>query len=151
MMHRIRRDLVVALMASVVTLAGVALAGQAKPEIMGSTTWDWTALKATPNAYGEVRSVVRRPTATLDELEMHITTLKPGETSHAPHQHPNEELVIVKEGTVEVLNNGELKRLGVGSIIFQGSNQLHGIRNVGTTPATYHVVNWKSPGAASAK
>lgn len=29
------------------------------------------------------------------------------ETSHAPHQHANEELVIIREGTVDVLVNGE--------------------------------------------
>ena len=96
--------------------------------------------------YGVVRQVVRSPTATLDELEIHITTLNPGQTSHAPHQHPNEELLIVKEGTVEALVNGEWKKLGVGSVIFQATNQLHGIRNVGSGPATYHVVNWSSPG-----
>ena len=45
---------------------------------------------------------MQQPTATLDELEIHITTLNKGETPHAPHQHPDEELVIVKEGTVEV-------------------------------------------------
>jgi len=139
-----RRDLAVAAIASVVTLAGVGLAGQAKPEVMGSMVFDWTTMTATPNNYGEVRQVVRRPTVTLDELEMHITTLKAGETSHAPHKHPNEELVIIREGTVEVLVNGELKRVGSGSIVFQASNQLHNIRNVGTTPATYHVVNWKT-------
>ena len=84
--------------------------------------------------------------ATLDELEMHVTTLNPGQTSHAPHKHPNEELVIVREGTVEVLVQGEWKRLGPGSGIFNASNELHGLRNVGTTPTTYHVVNWTSPG-----
>ena len=93
---------------------------------------------------GAVRQVVRAPTATLDELEIHITTLKPGEASHPPHQHPNEELLIVKEGTVEALVAGEWKRLGVGSVIFQASNQPHAIRNAGEGPATYHVVNWKS-------
>jgi XRE family transcriptional regulator, regulator of sulfur utilization len=47
---------------------------------------------------------------------------------------------------VETLSLGEWKRLGPGSIIFNASNELHGIRNVGTGPATYHVVNWTSPG-----
>ena len=88
--------------------------------------------------------MVRAPTATLAELEMHITTLNAGQTSHPPHQHPNEELIIVREGTVEALVNGEWKRLGPGSIIFQATNQPHAIRNAGEGPTTYHVVNWKS-------
>jgi hypothetical protein len=29
-----------------------------------------------------------------------------------------------------------------GSVIFNASNSLHGIRNVGTIPAVYHVINW---------
>jgi len=98
-----------------------------------------------------VRAVVRAPTPTLEELEMHITTLNAGQTSHAPHQHPNEELIILREGTVEALVHGEWKRLGPGSIIFQASNELHGIRNVGTSPATYHVVNWKTTATPAAK
>jgi quercetin dioxygenase-like cupin family protein len=101
-------------------------------------------MKDTPSDVGSVRSVVRARTPTLDELEMHITTLKAGLASHAPHQHPNEELIIVREGTVEVLNAGTWKRLGPGSIIFNASNELHGLKNVGTTPAVYHVINWKT-------
>jgi quercetin dioxygenase-like cupin family protein len=80
---------------------------------------------------------------TLAELEMHVTTLNAGQTSHAPHQHANEELIILKEGTLETLSLGEWKRVGPGSIIFNASNDLHGVRNVGTGSATYHVVNWK--------
>jgi quercetin dioxygenase-like cupin family protein len=94
---------------------------------------------------------VQRPTATLDELEIHITTLKPGLASHAPHQHPNEEMLVVREGTVEALVNGELKRVGPGSIIFQASNQLHNVKNVGDTPATYHVINWKTAATPKAQ
>lgn len=147
-----RRDLIVAAMAASLTLAVVAAARvSAAPDVMSSTVFDWNNLAATPNKTGAVRRVVQRPTATLDELEIHITTLNPGETPHAPHQHPDEELLIVKEGTVESLNNGELKRLGPGSIIFQAANQLHAIKNVGTVPATYHVIKWNSPGMLKAK
>ena len=140
-----RRDIVVALVGAGMTMAGWT-AADARRAVMGSTVFDWNTLTAQPNKTGAVRKVVQQPTATLDELEMHITTLNPGLSSHAPHQHPDEELLIIKEGTVESLVNGELKRVGPGSIVFQASNQMHGIRNVGDVPATYHVIRWNSPG-----
>ena len=148
-----RRDLLVASIAVLLTLTGVA-AMQPKPAPLGSQVWDWKDMVAKPNAVGEVRTIVRAPTLTLDELEIHITTLKPGVESHPPHQHPNEEMLIVREGTVEALVDGQLKRVGPGSIIFQASNHLHNIKNVGDTPATYHVINWKTaatPAATPAK
>jgi len=113
---------------------------------MGSAVFDWNTVPAKQTPVGSVRSFFKTPTATLDQLEVHVTTLNPGMASHPPHKHPNEELVIVKEGTVEVLVNGEWKRVGPGSVVFNASNQLHGLRNVGTRPATYHVINWSSPG-----
>ena len=51
-----------------------------------------------------------------------------------------------KEGTVEALVNGDWVKLGAGSVIFQASCIDHAIRNVGETPATYHVIKWNSPG-----
>lgn len=140
-----RRDVTIAVCASIVSLVAAAGLRAAAP-VMGSRIFDWNALEAKPNKTGTVRTVVREPTATLDELEMHITTLNKGESPHAPHQHPDEELVIIKEGTVESLVNGELKRVGPGSIIFQAANQMHSIRNVGDGPAVYHVIKWNSPG-----
>jgi XRE family transcriptional regulator, regulator of sulfur utilization len=140
-----RRDVIVAAIAVCGTL-GVVTAAQQPAEIMHSTVFDWNTMTDKANDYGSVRSVVRRPTATLDELEMHITTLKAGQTSHAPHKHLNEELIILREGTLETLSQGVWKRVGPGSIIFNASDELHGVKNVGTTPAVYHVVNWRSPG-----
>jgi quercetin dioxygenase-like cupin family protein len=91
---------------------------------------------------------MRGRTATLDELEIHATTLNPGQTSHAPHKHPNEELVILASGKLEAMSNGNTRQLGPGSVIFNASNQLHSVRNVGDVPATYHVINWTSSGRA---
>jgi quercetin dioxygenase-like cupin family protein len=139
------RDVVV----SALTLAvafGVQAAARQEGAVMGSTAFEWTKLQPRATKVGEVRDVVRRPTATLDELECHITTLRPGETPHAPHRHPDEEIIVIKEGTVESLLGDRTERLGPGSVIFQASNQLHSIKNVGTTPATYHVIKWNSPG-----
>jgi quercetin dioxygenase-like cupin family protein len=137
-----RRDLLVALIAIVCTAGAFALANQTP--VMGSAVFDWNSIPAKPTEVGSVRSFFKARTATLDELEIHVTTLLPGKASHPPHRHPNEELIIVMQGTVETLSNGEWKRVGPGSVIFNASNQLHGLRNVGTGDAVYHVINWKS-------
>ena len=144
-----RRDLLVALIAVACTAAAFALAGHAP--VMGSSVFDWNSISAKPTEVGSVRSFFKARTATLDELEMHVTTLEAGKTSHPPHRHPNEELIIVMQGTVETLSNGEWKRVGPGSVIFNASNQLHGLRNVGAGEAIYHVINWKSAATPEAQ
>lgn len=122
------------------------VAAQADKPPMGSTIIEWGAVAVKEQKTGARRQFFQAPTATLDELEGHATTINPGESPHAPHRHPEEELMILKEGTVEALVGGETKRVGPGSVIFQASGDLHGLRNVGEKPATYHVFRWKSPG-----
>ena len=139
-----RRDIVVALTAVLLTLSVVAATGQTS--VMQSTVFDWNSIAVKQTDVGSVRQFFKTPTITLDELECHVTTLNPGVSSHAPHKHPNEELIIIREGNVELLSNGEWKKAGPGSVVFNASNQMHALKNVGTTPAVYHVINWKSPG-----
>ena len=140
-----RRDSIVALITAMATFGVITLAQSDKP-IMGSSVFDWNSIEVKPTKVGSTRKFFQAPTATLDELECHVTTLNPGESPHPPHKHPDEEVIIIKEGTVESLVNGQTKRVGPGSVIFQASNQMHGIRNVGNTPAVYHVFRWNSPG-----
>ena len=137
-----RRDIWVALAAMAVTAGGIALADRAPA--MGSTALEWTSVAAKATAYGSVKQFFRQRTATVEELEVHMTTLDPGQSPHPPHRHPNEELILINQGTLETLSNGEWRRVGPGSVIFNGSNELHGIRNVGADKAIYHVVNFKT-------
>jgi quercetin dioxygenase-like cupin family protein len=139
----IKRDLLVASIAAGLTLTCVSLADEAG-KILDSTAWKWEDIASRKTDVGEYRHVVRQPTRTLTELEMHITTLKPHTSSHAPHTHPNEEMVIVKEGTLQAHVNGKEIVLGPGSVLFFASMQPHAVQNIGDTPATYHVINWKS-------
>ena len=139
-----RRDLTIVALSVTATLSVTAIAASKAP-VMGSMAIDWQSVPVKQEEVRAVRQFMQAPTATLDELELHVTTLKPGTTSHAPHKHANEELVIIKEGTVEVLVDGQLKRVGPGSVVFNASNQMHSLRNVGDGPATYHVINWKTP------
>jgi quercetin dioxygenase-like cupin family protein len=140
-----RKNFSLILIAALTTAGLMLLAQPAKP-IMGSGIYNWNDIAVVKTRTGERRQFFQSPTATLDELECHVTTLNKGETAHAPHQHFEEELVIVKDGTLEILMNGEWKRCGPGSVVFHASNVLHGMRNVGDGTATYHIIKWVSPG-----
>ncbi len=120
----------------------------AQKSVQKSTVYDWSTADTKPNDWGRVRQVMRTPTPTLDELEIHISTLNPGKSPHAPHQHQHEELLIIKDGTLETYQSGATRRVGPGGIIFQASNELHNVTNFGQTPATYFVIGWTVPGAA---
>ena len=111
-------------------------------QLMSPVVFDWNTINAVSTKTGERRQFFNSATPTLDNLECHVSSLNVGETAHPPHKHPEDEMLIVKEGTVEVLVNGELKRVGPGSVIFQAANQLHNIKNVGNTTATYFAIKW---------
>jgi quercetin dioxygenase-like cupin family protein len=138
---------VAALVVSVASLSSIATTLAQKP-IQRSTVFAWDTA-STPNDWGAVRRVVRAPTPTLEELEIHVSTLDAGKSPHAPHKHEYEEILIVKEGTLETFQSGTKRRVGPGGIIFQASNELHNVTNVGTSPATYFVIEWTIPHAPS--
>ncbi|HUB29397.1 MAG TPA: cupin domain-containing protein [Terracidiphilus sp.] len=119
--------------------------------ILGPTVFEWEDMKPRKTATGEVRSLYKGPTATVDQLEMHVTTLNPGMEPHPPHRHINEELIILREGECETLSDGKWVKVTPGSVVFNASNSLHGFRNVGAIPAVYHVINWSPNKSVAAK
>ena len=110
------------------------------PGKLPSTVFNWDTLVVQPTKVGSRRDIVNSPTVTCTNFECHVTTLNPGEVPHASHRHPDEEIVVVKEGVMEVTINGVTNRGGPGSIFFYASNDEHGMKNVGGTTATYHVI-----------
>ncbi len=140
-----RKETTLVLFTAFVTVGIVVLAQPVKP-VMGSAVFDWNKIEVKATKSGERRQFFQAPTATLAELECHVTTLNPGATAHAPHQHPEEELIVVKEGLLEVVQGDATNRVGVGSVIFHASNIRHGMRNAGEGVASYHVFKWAAPG-----
>jgi quercetin dioxygenase-like cupin family protein len=143
-MLKIRRP---ALLLASPLFGGALLAGASAADApLRSTAFSWEEIQAKPSPNGRSRSMVRAATATLDELEIHVTTLPPGQASHAPHTHPEEEVIIIKEGRVEAFQAGVTRVVGPGAVLFMASGEPHAVKNVGDTPATYHVMQWFSPG-----
>lgn len=137
-----RRDFVVAAAAILTTATVMAIAQSATKPVMHSAVFHWAGLKVTPTQFGERRSVFDAPTPTLSNFECHITTLNPGEAPHPPHRHADEEMMIVKEGTLAALQGDQTNIVEAGGIIFEASNELHGLRNVGTNRAAYYVIKY---------
>jgi len=126
-------------------LASVLLAPavQTQEARLVSSVIGWVEIQSKPRPNGRSWQVVQAPTATLAELESHVTALGPGDVPHPPHRHAAEEVLLVKEGTLEVTIEGVAKRIGPGGFAFLAANDLHGWRNVGETRALYFVIQWK--------
>lgn len=137
-----RRDLTIGSISLFLGIAVMALAQSAAKPLMLSSVFNWADLKVSPTKAGERRAVFDASTPALANLECHITTLNPGMAPHQSHRHPEEELMIVKEGTLETMQEGRTNIITTGGIIFQASNEFHGLRNIGTNPATYFVIKF---------
>ena len=73
-------------------------------------------------------------------VDLHETELAPGAAPHAAHRHEHEEIVMVREGTLEITIEGKVTIAGPGSVAYAASNDLHGWKNVGATKAHYFVI-----------
>ncbi len=80
-------------------------------------------------------------------LEAHETVLAPGVEPHPPHSHEHEEIIIVVEGTIEVSVDGSKETAETGSVIYYEPNRSHNLRNVGTTPCRYYVIELRGRNA----
>jgi mannose-6-phosphate isomerase-like protein (cupin superfamily) len=112
----------------------------AATEIGGSETFRYEDLPVRPNGPGSSRQMLRTRTHSGYRLEIHETELPGGTAPHPPHQHVHEELMLIREGTMDVTIAGKTTQLGPGSCVYIASNQMHGWRNAGTGVARYFVL-----------
>ena len=89
---------------------------------------------------GNSRAVFDGLTHTGYHIDLHETELPPGMAPHAPHRHAHEEIIMIREGTLEATIEGKSSTVGPGGVIYAASNDLHGMKNVGTTTAQYFVI-----------
>jgi|SRR5579875_910596 len=117
-------------------------AGNGLP-VLGSEAFPFDELPVRTNASGTMKSraVFNGITTRGQHLTMHISELAPGQSPHPPASQPHEEIIIVREGTLEVTLNGKKSVLGPGSIVYSAYNSYNGWKNVGATTAQYYVIS----------
>lgn len=113
-----------------------AAAAQGQRRVQSSNTWRFEDLPVR----GKTRPVFQGATHTGFEIELHETELAPGDAPHPPHQHVHEEIMMVREGLMEVTISGKVSRLGPGSVAYVASQEHHGWKNVGSGRAHYFVL-----------
>jgi quercetin dioxygenase-like cupin family protein len=83
----------------------------------------------------ETRTVLDGETADLARLHAHVSILRP-DAGYAPHADRHDVAMIVLDGAIET--GGE--RLGRNGVAFFAAGEPHGVRNVGSDPAVYLVL-----------
>jgi mannose-6-phosphate isomerase-like protein (cupin superfamily) len=71
-----------------------------------------------------------------------MCVLDPGSSPHPPHQHPEEEFMIVASGTGEIECAGTITKVGPGAMMYCAGQTIHGITNTGKLPMTFYWSKW---------
>ena len=99
--------------------------------------------KLTHQSFGDVRIYFDGSTGQLHALTVGSVALKPGMEPHPPHQHPEEEIMLVTEGAGSILVEAETHPVGPGSMMFCAGGQRHGIK-AGPQGLTFYYYKWKA-------
>ena len=77
-----------------------------------------------------------------------VAVIKPGREIHPPHEHAEEEYLMVTEGSGTWHLDGRDTPAQAGDMLYARPWDVHGIRNTGTTPLTFVVWKWNNKGVA---
>jgi quercetin dioxygenase-like cupin family protein len=100
--------------------------------------------KLTKEPFGDLLIYFDGSTDQLKTVTAGSLRLNPGATPHPPHQHPEEEFLVVTEGTGEISVEGKVTLVGPGAMMYCAANRLHGIVNTGKTPLLFYFYKWRA-------
>jgi quercetin dioxygenase-like cupin family protein len=92
--------------------------------------------------FGDLRVFLEGPTEQLKGLTVGNLALKPGQTPHPPHRHPEEEILIITAGNGEIFLEGKTTKVASGDMMYAESNRLHGITASTDAPMTFYYFKW---------
>lgn len=96
----------------------------------------------THEPFGDVTGYFEAKTEQLKNMIAGSIVLKPGEEPHPPHQHPEEEFMLIAEGHGEIAVDGQTNQVSPGSLMYCEGNAVHGIKNTGSTPMRFYYFKW---------
>lgn len=139
-MHN-RRELIFAALPAMSALAGAATG---KPAKLPNVVLDPKHAKLDRQPFGDLHVYFDGPTDQLQAMTAGSLLLKAGMEPHPPHQHPEEEIMVITEGNGEIVVEGKTSKVGPGAMMYCAANKLHGIKNTGSTPLMFYFYKWKA-------
>lgn len=132
-----RRDLLQ--LGALSAFAGFAFADNKLPD----GTFSASQAKVTHEPFGDLRIYCEGATGQLTSMTAGSLLLKPGMSPHPPHEHPEEEFMVITEGNGEISVDGKVTKVGPGGMMYCGGGTLHGIVNTGKAPLLFYFYKWK--------
>ena len=115
----------------------------AKPGELQNTVVDAAKVRTSKAPFGELKIFFDGPTEQLKSMTGGSLLLYANQEPHPPHSHPDEEFMIITEGTGEMIVDGKKYRVGPGSMMYCGANKMHGIK-AGPKNLTFYFYKWKA-------
>lgn len=103
---------------------------------------DWFDMNYRAHDKGGVRQLFDRKTVMNNRFDIHITSLNPGLSSHAPHTHKNEEIILMVDGEGVMVLGDQQQKIITGDAAWVESMIPHNITNTGKRPAVYFAIQW---------
>jgi uncharacterized cupin superfamily protein len=91
-------------------------------------------------------------TAAVGSMSCHYSVLAPGHSPHPPHAHVEEELLIILEGSADIViaktpddASPTVTPMTTGQFSYYAAWQYHTLKNVSDRPVTYLMLKWTGP------
>ena len=123
--------------------AFAALTAGAGPKLPNATVAADQA-KLTKETFGEHRIYFEGATDQIKSMTAGSVLLKPGAAPHPPHEHPEEEFLMITEGTGEITMAGKPTKVAPGAMMYVAAGRVHGILNTGKAPMLFYYCKWKA-------
>lgn len=127
-----------AAMLTPVTMMAAAVTGSKLPDV----TMAESEAKLQREPFGDLRHYFDGPTDQLKLMVAGSLRLNAGATPHPPHKHPEEEFMVVTEGTGVISIEGKKTKVAPGSIMYCAAEKMHDIVNTGKKPLMFYFFKW---------
>ncbi|MFY0653428.1 MAG: cupin domain-containing protein [Cyclobacteriaceae bacterium] len=108
-----------------------------------STAHEWNSLQVEKTNFGKKRTIYEGKSIAFENTSATALTLSKGKSAPSVKVPiGNEELIIIKEGNLELASKDRNETLSTGSIVLVFEGNEYEIRNTGDDEVTYYVLRW---------
>jgi mannose-6-phosphate isomerase-like protein (cupin superfamily) len=150
MKNNFRQLLGVMLAIITVFFAGV-IFSQSTGNLISSAVVTAKAAKTDQAEWGNFSTYFQGETFGTKDALAGVAVIKPGQEIHPPHQHAEEEYLMVIEGEGTWYLNGKSFAAQPSDILYAAPWDIHGIKNTGKAPLKFVVWKWNNKGVALPK